>query len=340
MVRTIIAAALVLAAGCKQKPAEDTGATPGQSGAMGKAGDMGSAMGTTPMDSAMPPPPPPVDAAPVLTPDQLAKRYEECIGYANEARWEEYRGCYVPEVKFEAPGLDEPRGIDVEIAEAQRARTELPDYRQTPQLVMVSGNTVIAILLVTATSTKTKQPIAFDLGHVVAADAQGKLTRDLAFWDARTVELQRTGKPSARPLAKPLATKLSLISKDDDVERQNLETFAAMAAAAENRDLVTFGKHLADDVVWSVQNRPEDLNKAEVLAGIKARLEKTDLRYKIDHAWAAGDLVAAIETVSGTATADSPDKKIKRGDKIERQLLAIHRFANGKVAQVWVFAQG
>jgi hypothetical protein len=338
MIRTIVGIALVLTA-CKQKPADDKGATPGQSGAMGASGEMGSSMGTTMPDAAMPAPPVVVDAAVAKTSDDIAKRYEECIRFSNDAQWDDFKSCYVDTVMFEAPGLDAPRAIGAEIEEAKQARVELPDYRQEPQFVMVSGNTVIAMQLITATSKKTKKPIAFYLGHVVGADPQGKLTRDLAFWDAKTVEAQRTGKPGVRALAKPLPTKIALISKDDEIEKKNIEVFTKMMEAAENRDLVTFGNALADDVVWSVQNRPVDLTKTEILAGIKTRLEKTDLKYKLDHVWAAGDYVASIETMSGTATADSPDKTLKRGDKIERQLLAIHRFANGKLAQVWVFAQ-
>lgn len=331
MLRMIV---VVLAfAGCKQKPAEEMGAVPGKSGAMGPSGDMGSALGAQMMDAATPAPPSRVDAAVAKTGDDIAKRYEDCIRFSNEARWEEFKNCYASTVMFEAPGLDEPRSLDVEIEETKKSRIEFPDYRQGPQLIIVNGNTVIAMLLITGTSTKTKKPVAFYLGHVVGTDPQGKHTRDLAFWDAKTVEAQRAGKPGARALSKPLPTKIALISKDDATEKQNLATFSKMMEASEKRDLVTFGDTIADDVVWSVQNRPKDLTKAEILAGIKVRLEKTDLHYKVDHAWAAGDYVASIETVSGTATADSPDKKIKR------QLLAIHRFANGKLAQVWVFAQ-
>jgi hypothetical protein len=306
------------------------------------------ASGSQVADAAVPAPPPAVDAAAAKSGDDIAKRYEECIALVNEARWDEFKNCYAGNVMFEAPGLDEPRALDVEIEAGKKLRGELPDYKQAPQLVLVSGNTVIAIELHTATSPKTKKPIGFLLGHVVGTDPSGKATRDLAFWDVKTVEAQRTGKPGFRAIAAPFPTKTSLISKDDAVEKKNLETFTQMMQASENKDLVAFGDKLADDVVWSVVNRPKDLTKAEILAGIKVRLEKTDLHYKVDHAWAVGEYVASIETVSGTATQDSPDKKIKKGDKphaersykIERQLLAIHRFANGKLAQVWVFAQG
>ena len=331
---------VLLLAACKQKGADDRGAQPGQSGAMGTAGGMGSAMGSQMMDaSGTVPPPPAVDAAAAITGDDIAKRYAECMAASNEARWDDWKACYAPTVMFEAPGLDQPRALDVELAAAKEGRAEFADYKQDPQILIVSGNTAIAMLLITGTSAKTKKPIAFYLGHVVATDPQGKLTRDISFWDAKTVLAQRMGKPGFRALAKPLAAKLTLISKEDDTEKKNLEVFTKMMEASEARDLVAFGNAIADDVVWSVQNQPVDLTKAEILAGIKTRLEKTDLKYKLDHAWAAGDYVASIETVTGTATADSPDKTIKRGDKIERQLLAIHRFANGKLAQVWVFAQ-
>lgn len=297
------------------------------------------ATGSQAIDAAVAAPPPAIDAPAAKTGDDIAKRYEECIALANEGRWDELENCYAGSVMFEAPGLDEPRALGVEIEASKKMRGELPDYKVAPQLVLVSGSTVIAIELHTATSTKTKKPIAFLLGHVVGVDPTGKATRDLAFWDAKTVEGQRTGKPGFRALATPFATKTSLIAKDDDVEKKNLETFMQMMEASENKDLVAFGDKIADNVVWSVLNRPKDLTKAEILAGIKVRLEKTDLHYKVDHAWAAGDYVAAIETVSGTATADSPDKKTRKGDKIERQLLAVHRFESGKLAQVWVFAQ-
>lgn len=272
--------------------------------------------------------------------DELSTRYEACLAHANAGRWDDFKRCYVPGVMFEAPGLDKPRGLDIEVEAAKKARGELPDYTQTPQLVLASGNTLIAIELHTATSKKTSQPVAVLLGHVIVADATGAFTRDLAFWDVKTVEAQRTGKPGFRALAAPLPAKISLVAKDDEIEKANLATFTQMMDASEAKDLVTFGDKLADDITWAVQNRAADLGKAEILAGIQVRLEKTDLHYRVDHAWAAGDYVAAIETVFGTATADAPDKTFKKGDKIERQLLAVHRFANGKLTQVWVFAQG
>jgi ketosteroid isomerase-like protein len=321
MVRLTIVAMVLFA--CKQKHDEDKVATPKM------AADAAAVVA------------PVVDAAPeAKTADELAKRYDECIRHTNEGRWDELRNCYIPNITFEAPGLDAGRTLDVELAARQKARAEFPDEKEEPQLALISGNTIISILLITATSKKTKKPIGFLLGHVVGTDPQGKFIRDIAFFDAKTVEGQAKGAATVRGVTKGFPTKIALISKADDVEKTNLATFEKMMAASEQRDLATFGSMIADDVVWSVQNRPKDLTKAEILDGIKLRLEKTDLHYKIEHAWAAGDYVASIERVTGTATADSPDKKIKKGDKIDLQLLAVHRFAGGKLAQVWVFAQG
>lgn len=340
MVRMMFLAAM-LAIGCKQKAADNTGATPGKSGAMGTSGEMGSAMGTNPAVVVMDAPASAiVDAAPApKTPDEIAKRYEECIGFRNEARWDELRGCYTSGVMFEQPGLGSPSPLATQIEAAQTERKAFPDLREEPQLVLIGESTVIAVVLVTATNPKTKKPFGIYLGNVVASDPAGMFTRDLAFFDAKTLETQIAGKPGVRAVAKPFPTKIAMISKDDDREKKNRDAFMKMMEASEKRDLVTYGSFIADNVVWSVQNQPKDLGKAEILAGMKVRIEKTDLHYKLDHVWAAGEYIASLETVAGTATADSPDKKVRRGDKIEKQLLAVHRFVDGKLVQVWVFVQ-
>jgi ketosteroid isomerase-like protein len=337
MVRMMFVAALI-ASGCKQKAADDKGATPGKSGAMGPSGDMGSAMGTAPIatDAAIV-----VDAA-ATTAEDIAKHYADCVAARNDARWDAWKACYVDAIMFEQPGLGAtPLPLATEIAAAQSEREMFPDLRQDPQLVLVSESTVIAIVLVTATGPKTgkQKPFGIYLGNVVASDPTGAFTRDLAFYDSKTLEAQIMGKPGVRAVAKPFPAKLTVIAKDDDLEKKNRDTFMKMMEASEKRDLATYGSFIADNVVWSVQNQPKDLTKAEILGGMKVRMEKTDLHYKLDHAWAAGDYVASLETVAGTATADSPDQKIKRGDKIEKQLLAVHRFADGKLVQVWVFVQ-
>jgi ketosteroid isomerase-like protein len=335
MVRMMFLAA-VLAIGCKQKAADEKGATPGQSGAMGTSGEMGSAMGTTMMDA---PAAPIVDAGPApKTPEEIAKRYAECIAVRNEARWDDLRRCYAKDASFEQPGLGPPSTFAAQTEAATQERKMFPDLREEPQLVMVSENTVIAIVLVTATTPK-KKPFGIYVANVVASDPTGAFTRDLTFFDANTLQAQIAGKPGVRAVAKPFPSKTVVLATDSEVETKNRDTFKQMMEASEKKDLGTFGSFVADNVVWSVQNQPKDLSKAEILGGMKVRMEKTDLYYHVDHVWAAGDFIASLETVAGTATADSPDKKIKRGDKISRQLLAVHRFAEGKLVQVWVFAQ-
>ena len=316
--RKMTVISLSLAIACKTKPADDSGATPGKSSAMSSSGGMGSAMGTTMMDA---PTAPVVDAAPpAKTADELAKRYEDCNRFTVERRWDDLRGCYVPTIKFEAPGLDEVRSLDEEIAHHQKTLADFPDYKQEPQLVLVSGNTITAILLVSGT-TASKKSFAIYLGNVVEADAQGRFTKDLAFFDVKTLENQLQGKP-ARALAKPMPAKIVAISKGDDTERANLATFDKMTAAS--NDVAAFGAFIAEDVVWSVQNRPKDATKAEILAGMKQRLEGTNIKSTVERTWAAGDYVASIKRVTG---------------KTDRLVLVIHRFANGKLAQIWVFGQ-
>src|SRR5688572_7776025 len=189
---------VLFALGCSMKPADDKSAAPGKSAAMAPSGSMGSAMGTTMMDAAAPVI---VDAAPV----GLATRYAECNRFTVEQRWNELRSCYVPSIAFEAPGLDETRTLDAEIDHHAKTRVAFPVYTQEPQLVLVNGNTVVSILLVAGTTADKKQ-FGIYLGNVVEADAAGRFTKDLAFFDAKTLEGQLTKKP-VRAIAMPFPTK-------------------------------------------------------------------------------------------------------------------------------------
>src|SRR5205085_12347862 len=146
-------------------------------------------------------------------------------------------------------------------------REMFPDLRQDPQLVLISESTVIAIVLVTATGPKTgkQKPFGIYLANVVASDPAGAFTRDLAFYDSKTLEAQIMGKPGVRAVAKPFPAKLTVIAKNDDLEKKNRDTFMKMMDATEKHDLATYGSFIADNVVWSVQNQPKDLTKAEIL---------------------------------------------------------------------------
>lgn len=310
-------AALLLVGACKQKP-EGAAPAAGSATTTASVGDAGA----------------PSDVA--RTPDELAKRYEDCVRFASEAKWDDYRGCYAPDAKFETPGLGEPQSLDAQLAVARAEREAVIDYRSEPQLVLVSGSTVIAILRVTGTHAPSKRPVGVFLGHIVDADASGRFTRDRAFFDARTLEGQITGATDVRAVPAPFPTKTAVIAKGTPTEQANLGVLATMTAAYDKRDVAALAGIFADELVWSPQARPADVDKAKVLAtfqGVWARVP--DIRYATEAAWAAGDYVATIERGTGTL----PARGSAAARPLDIPLFAVHRFENGKIAHGWVFFQ-
>lgn len=282
----------------------------------------------------------PGDAAPgsltepvtAKTGDQLANRYEECIGFANAARWDEFKACYVPGAKFEVSALAGARSLDDEVAARQQARLTYPDHRQEPQLVLVRDDAIVAIELHSGTHASSKRPIGIYVGHVIHVDPAGTFTGDTAYFDAQTIAGQLARSKAVRPIATGFP-KVAVIAKRDAVEETNLSALRAFDAADQRRDLTALGALLADDLVWSRQFKPTDLAKAAVLDGAQAMWKRVPNKHtKIANAWAAGDYVATTEVITGTPTGPGEQP-------LRVALLAVQRFVKGQIAEVWVFAQ-
>ena len=204
MFRMTLVLAIVVA--CKEKPADQMGATPGQSGAMGTSGAMGSAMGTemppNVVDAALSDAPPPVDAAPApKTADDIAKQFEQCLHLPEQNRTDAYRACFAPGAKREVVGVS---AASEDFFDAHT--------KETAQLVLIHGHDVIALVL-------AEMPKPVLVGRIQHFDDQGRFTGIRDFFDAK--------KPG-----KELAQKESLISKGDDNEKANLAAYAKLGKSA------------------------------------------------------------------------------------------------------------
>jgi len=199
---------LVLLVACKQKPADEMGASPGQSSAMGASGEMGSAMGKRmPLDAAVAIDAAPPDAPkPPKTADDIAKQFEQCIHLPEQQRWDGYKSCFAAGAKYEAVGQTAP----TEIAQSHGSAP-----KETAQLVLISDHDVIALVLV-----DMHQPVL--VGRVQHFDDQGLFTGIRDFFDAK-----KPGKPLAQPE--------SLISKADDSEKANLAAYDKLGKQASEK---------------------------------------------------------------------------------------------------------
>ena len=151
---TIVLALCALAFGCKKKEQPEMNATPGQPGAMGPGGDMGSAMAGK-------------DMGRPKTADELATRYQECWGFYNAGAFDRLKTCLAPDVVISMPGAGTPekKGADAVVADAQQQRASAPEMRGDVQLVLVSGKNVVGVLKMGPT-TIAQAIVADDAGRV------------------------------------------------------------------------------------------------------------------------------------------------------------------------------
>ncbi|MBX3156691.1 MAG: ester cyclase [Deltaproteobacteria bacterium] len=376
--RAAASIAWVLAAACARKDNPEMMATPGQSGAMGRNAEMGSAMvgsgsasvgepltGTWPLA----PPPPPRKQ----TPAELAATVEACLAHGNANELDALAACYgasavltIAGARVPPPSLVGPANITAQVA-AERAG--YPDLRADVQLAIASGRDVVAIVRVAGTHTgvvaagpeartggfdvplrdapATNKKFGYLSANVITFDDANRIDSETRFFDAAT-QLGQLGvtKASVRAIAEPWpAGKQILVPRGDDAERANQAAYGRFNEALNRHDTAAIGNALADNLVWSEQASPSDRDRKGYLAHL-AQLWRSysDLRFGALKVWAAGDYVIAVESFAGRNDGDLPGPK--GGGPIPRTLatvnlpmLAVYRFAHGKIAQAWTFHQ-
>ncbi|MEO8704184.1 MAG: ester cyclase [Kofleriaceae bacterium] len=282
----------------------------------------------------------------------LAARYAECIELANAAKWDDFKGCYTPQTKFEQPGLGDPHSLGEELGERKNARIAFPDEHHDTQLIMVAGNTVVAIETIKATNSKsltgptstieaTNKRAGILLGQVVTFDETGRGTSDAAYFDVTTIVTQM-GKSKAlarSPDLKPWSPKVTVVASFDAREQANAKTIADYAAAFTKHDAKAVGALLADTVVWSEQPIDTDFDKPATLGHFAALWAGfSDLKLAHANTWAAGEYVAAAGTLEGTNDGELAGSA-KTGKRVTIPILGVYKLADGKIVAAWLFWQ-
>jgi len=365
MKKTIVLAAALacaVAAGCGGK-SKDKGMTEGSGMAMGS--DMGSGMASgsdmvgtgsaTPVETkpAPPPPPPP----PKKTPDEMVARYQECWGFFNDAKWDDFKGCYTSDVISSNPGSGQPdlNGVDAVIANAQGFKEAFPDLKGDLQIVLQNGNHSLSVALLTGTNTGTmktpmgemkpsKKKVGYLFAHTVDFNDQGMVTKEWAFWDMGTMMTQigASKMPARKAMAKGAASPEVVVAKDDDKEKANVAVLQAAMDAFSKHDEKAFDALLAKDVVWYEAASPKDDNKKSVIANSKQFWKGfSDVKLTAQTTWGAGDYAVAIGTLDGTNDGDMPAMKLKKtGKSVSVPFMHLVKVVDGKIQKSWIFFQG
>jgi len=333
MTRLLIA--LTLIAGCKDKAKDQPKPEPSGSGSA-----------TTPVDAAAKP------VAKYATPDAKLQRFNECWDAYNNAKQDVYASCFAPDAVREqvdsVPDLvSQGSGKILEMAKAQK--TAFPDLKVTPQLVIVSGNDVAAILHIGGTNTgeaegmkATGKKLGMYEAELATMGDDGMITKD-HFYSDQPTQFHQLGllKNDTSPAAldKPTTPAETLISKADPAEAANKAVIEKLVEAINKKDGKAIEGLLADDFKLTYHG---DKTKVEnKKAGIKwfgDTLKTTkDGFVDIKNAWTAGDHVVIADVFTGTPSEEITGKG-GEARKIETHIVQFFTVKDGKIAQQQIFA--
>lgn len=346
-------AGLLSAAGCKKKPAQNNATGSNETGSAGSA-EMGSGSAAAMAGSGSA-----GSAAPAqMTAEDVAKRFQECQGYFNDAKWDDFKKCSADNVTAEMPGSGQPAvtSADAAVEAAKGIKAAFPDMKGQNQLLLINGNHIAAVTLVTGTNTgplktpmgempATNQKIGYYMGQLIDLNDQGQATKQARYLDFATMMGQL--KPDKKHPVRPVEDKLAMpqttaIAKDDAKEKANLETEKQVVDAFNKHDAKAFGALLADDLVWTEYAMAKDQNKSEVVKGTEGLWKSfSDIKLNAADQWGAGDFVVTTGTMDGTNNGPLSDMGIKKATnkKVSLPFLEIDQIDNGKVKHTWLFYQ-
>jgi len=241
-------------------------------------------------------------------------------------------------------------------ASAKEFASGFPDATVEPQLTLLNGNQVMAVVLVRGTNTGTYvspmgsvPPTGKKVGFLAAQSVElndwGKTVNEVKAYDGGTVagQLGLAPTPHRKALETGWSEKPIVVASGSEVEKANLAAF--------NKEIEGFNKHdaaaalgaAADDLVFSELSAPADrTGKKEALKGAEEMFKAfPDSKIELKSAWPAGDYVVATGTWSGTNTGDMPSMKLKKtGKPVSVQFVEIDKFVGGKTKNVWMFMNG
>ena len=339
----VVALGLVAFTGCKSKHEEGTVQKPTEG--VSKEGSAAPSMAPAekPMSGA-----------------DLAKKYQTCVAMINDNKLDDFKKeCVDASYKGHDNGMDMPPGTDALIEQFTGMRKAMPDYKLTPQLIIVSGRNILAVELLTGTHTgelamgnmppipASNKKVGMLFFHRLAINDQNKATEEWAYSDGTTMMAQLGLAPKDAPPKRPAMEKgmdnapVIVVTADDPKEKANLETFKKAMDAVNSHKTADVMAMMTDDAVESDQTDAADRKgKKDIEAGMKMFFGAfSDAKVTADNTWAAGDYVVATGKFEGTNDHDLGKMK-KTGKKVSLDYAEIAMIKDGKVAQLWRFHDG
>jgi len=346
--RASLALALVVAVGCKKDQERKPAPASGSATASGSGSAAGSSSGHGSGNMLVPHDVP-------LTGPALAEQYLECARHLNEGHIDEVKGhCIDPEVVVHEMDFSVHQGLESLLGYLQSMRAAMPDFKQEPQLILVSGRAIVAVNFVHGTHTG---PLESHDGKIIPATNKtvGVLSYDhvLTNQQNRTIEkwelmdhnmlLGQLGIASDLPARSPIekgwaGAPIVLVAKDDPAERANIDLITKQMDAFNAGKTADMAALWTDDVVESDQGADKDhKGTAEVENDLKALLAAfPDAKATNTYVFASGDYVVAEGRLTGTHK--GPFGTLKATQRqVDVGYADLYKVKNGKIAEMWRF---
>jgi predicted ester cyclase len=230
--------------------------------------------------------------------------------------------------------------------------TAFPDFAPAPQLILVNGRNVAAVMMATGTNTgsfmgmpPTGKKIGLQGLFVVEFDEQGKIKSEIHGANPATIlgQLGVAKMPTRPVMEKGWPEVQTVIFSDSKTENDNLALVVKGDELFSTKKIDELMVLFADDGVFSDSAMPADVTgKAAIAAVTKEYLGGfPDLAYTSKARWAAGDYVVEAIEWSGTNTGDFPSMKLKAtGKPVKMTDYNLFKIKDGKVSNMWVFHNG
>ena len=295
-----------------------------------------------------------------LTGAELATVYQKCVAMISDGKLDDFVStCIAADYKGHDMDMGDMSGTDAIKNELASLRTAFPDFKMSPQLVMVSGRNILAVELTQGTNSgpmkmgngpempATNKKMGTLMFHRLTINDQNKANEEWVYQDPLTMMSQLGMSPKGAPPMRPAMEKgwegapIIVVTADDDKEKKNLAVIKAMDDAFNAHKADAMVASLSDDFVMSDQSEPKDVtSKKDAEKAIKEMFTGfPDAKVTSDNTWAGGDYVVELGTMDATNTGDMGPMK-KTGKKVSLHFAEVSKLKDGKITNLWRFDNG
>jgi predicted ester cyclase len=296
----------------------------------------------------------------VLTPAERVAWYQDCWSHFNAKAWDRFRACYADDVASEQVDSGHPhaKGFDAMEAGVKSFVSAFPDVKGTPELILIKGETILGIQVLTGTHTgaligpdgtsiaPSDKPFGFYQAHLARTDPAGnRVVKEQFYSDSGTLMAQLGLNPApARPIAAvPASAPTVVAAAGTPAELGNLDLLRAQMAAYNSHDAKGVDACNAPGLVIHDMAMPADQSAKESFAGMQEFFKAfPDAKLAPESIWAAGSYVVAAGRLTGTNKGAMPAIGVKKptGKTLSIQYLDVTRWENGKLQEEWMFYDG